>query len=151
VPRFRFVSPASGLDVPVSARPRVPDFRRLRRATATALLTGAIALGGAGAALAGPTGGAGVEADAAADSDGMPALLERIAACESGGDPTAISRDGRHRGKYQFSLDTWRSLGGRGDPAEASEALQDRLALELYRREGTDPWPSCGRAARKSP
>jgi hypothetical protein len=41
-------------------------------------------------------------------------LLQRIAACESGGDPTAVSASGRYRGKYQFDRATWRRIGGRG-------------------------------------
>ena len=71
-------------------------------------------------------------------------VLERIAQCESGGDPTAVSRDGRYYGKYQFSRATWRSVGGRGNPARASEAEQDRRAAILYEREGSAPWPVCG-------
>ena len=71
------------------------------------------------------------------------ALLERIAACESGGNPAAVSRDGRYRGKYQFSRATWRALGGAGDPARASEAEQDRRAAALLRQAGTSPWPNC--------
>ena len=74
----------------------------------------------------------------------MPAVLQRIAQCESGGNPRAVSPDGRYRGKYQFSRATWRSLGGTGDPARASEAVQDRMALKLYRQQGTAPWPNCG-------
>ena len=74
----------------------------------------------------------------------LPRVLRRIAKCESGGDPTAISPDGSYRGKYQFTRSTWRALGGKGDPADASEATQDRIALKLYRRSGTTPWPSCG-------
>jgi transglycosylase-like protein/putative peptidoglycan binding protein len=70
-------------------------------------------------------------------------LLERIAACESGGDPTALSASGRYRGKYQFSMRTWREMGGEGDPAQASEAEQDRLAAKLLRQAGTSPWPNC--------
>ena len=38
--------------------------------------------------------------------------LEAIAACESGGDPTAVSADGSYRGKYQFDYGTWASVGG---------------------------------------
>jgi peptidoglycan hydrolase-like protein with peptidoglycan-binding domain len=74
----------------------------------------------------------------------LPAVLKRIAECESGGDPTAVSAGGRYRGKYQFSRDTWRNLGGEGDPAAAPESVQDRLALKLYRMNGTAPWPNCG-------
>ena len=71
--------------------------------------------------------------------------LERIAQCESGGNPRAVSANGRYFGKYQFSKATWRSVGGSGNPAKASEAEQDRRALILYRRAGATPWPSCGR------
>jgi resuscitation-promoting factor RpfB len=74
----------------------------------------------------------------------LPRALKRIAECESGGDPQAVSPGGRYRGKYQFSIDTWQNLGGKGDPVDASEATQDRIALKLYRRSGTAPWPSCG-------
>jgi len=74
----------------------------------------------------------------------LPAALKKIAECESGGNPQAVSPGGRYRGKYQFSLATWHNLGGDGDPVDASEATQDRLALKLYRRSGTAPWPSCG-------
>jgi hypothetical protein len=73
----------------------------------------------------------------------LPAVLRRIAQCESGGNPRAVSRDGRYRGKFQFDMATWRSLGGRGDPARAAEATQDRLALKLYRQRGTAPWANC--------
>jgi peptidoglycan hydrolase-like protein with peptidoglycan-binding domain len=71
------------------------------------------------------------------------AVLDKIAACESGGDPTAISADGRYRGKYQFSRATWKAMGGTGDPAKAPEYVQDRLAAKLYRQQGTSPWPNC--------
>jgi len=74
----------------------------------------------------------------------LPAILTRIAACESGGNPRAISPGGQYRGKYQFSRETWRNLGGSGDPAAAPEWRQDRLALKLYRLRGTAPWPNCG-------
>jgi peptidoglycan hydrolase-like protein with peptidoglycan-binding domain len=70
--------------------------------------------------------------------------LAKIAACESGGNPAAISRDGRYRGKYQFTRATWRSLGGTGDPAKAAEATQDSLAAKLYALRGRAPWPVCG-------
>ena len=78
-----------------------------------------------------------------ASAEDPGALLERIAKCESGGDPTAVSPDGRYRGKYQFSRATWRSLGGEGDPAKAPEAEQDRLARVLLDKQGPSAWPSC--------
>jgi soluble lytic murein transglycosylase-like protein len=70
--------------------------------------------------------------------------LDAIGACESGGDPTAISADGTYRGKYQFDYGTWESVGGSGDPAAASEAEQDYRAALLYSRSGSSPWPVCG-------
>lgn len=77
----------------------------------------------------------------------IPATLRRIAECESGGEPTAVSPDGRYRGKYQFARGTWKALGGQGDPARAPEADQDRIALELFKAQGTKPWPNCGPTA----
>jgi|SRR5829696_6951074 len=74
----------------------------------------------------------------------VPAALARIAQCESGGNPRAVSPDGTYRGKYQFSRETWRAMGGSGDPLRASEAEQDRRALTLFRARGTSPWPTCG-------
>lgn len=84
-----------------------------------------------------------VERQRARDASAADPALERIAACESGGDPTAVSADGRYRGKYQFSIQTWGEMGGSGDPAQAAEAVQDRIAAKLLRRAGTSPWPNC--------
>lgn len=70
--------------------------------------------------------------------------LESIAACESGGDPTAVSADGTYRGKFQFDYGTWESVGGHGDPAAAPESEQDYRAALLYSRSGSSPWPVCG-------
>ncbi len=75
----------------------------------------------------------------------IPGALRRIAMCESHGNPRAISPGGRYRGKYQFSFSTWRSVGGKGDPARASETEQDRRAAILYRTGGPGHWPVCGR------
>ena len=75
----------------------------------------------------------------------LPRALKRIAECESGGNPRAVSPGGTYRGKYQFMKSTWKAWGGRtSDPIDASEAHQDRVALKLYRARGTAPWPSCG-------
>jgi hypothetical protein len=70
--------------------------------------------------------------------------LESIAACESGGDPAAVSSDGTYRGKYQFDYGTWASVGGSGDPAAAPEEEQDYRAALLYSQSGSSPWPICG-------
>ena len=70
--------------------------------------------------------------------------LDSIAACESGGDPTAVDSSGTYRGKYQFDTGTWASVGGSGDPAAAPEAEQDYRAALLYSQSGSSPWPICG-------
>jgi hypothetical protein len=88
----------------------------------------------------------GVSASARTDTvapGDVRAELAKIAQCESGGDPTAVSADGRYRGKYQFTRETWRRLGGKGDPAAAPEWLQDKLAAKLLAADGTSPWPNC--------
>ena len=72
------------------------------------------------------------------------ATLDSIASCESGGDPTAVDPSGTYRGKYQFDLQTWASVGGSGDPAAAPEAEQDYRAALLMSRAGSSPWPVCG-------
>ena len=74
----------------------------------------------------------------------IPPQLESIAACESGGDPTAVSSNGTYRGKYQFSYATWAAVGGSGDPAAAPEREQDYRAALLYNRSGPGQWPVCG-------
>jgi hypothetical protein len=71
--------------------------------------------------------------------------LQAIAACESGGNPSAVGGGGAFRGKYQFDYGTWASVGGSGDPAAAPEAEQDARAQALLSRSGTSPWPVCGR------
>jgi Transglycosylase-like domain len=87
---------------------------------------------------------AGLRARRAGLTPAVRAVLERIAYCESKGNPRAVGGGGAFRGKYQFSYGTWRAVGGRGDPAAASEAEQDRRAALLLRRSGSSPWPICG-------
>src|SRR4051812_5174331 len=89
--------------------------------------------------------------DAGTDTGGgstveVPAKLQRIAQCESGGNPRAVSADGTYRGKYQFDQATWEAMGGTGDPAEAPESVQDRLAVKLYKQRGSAPWGRCAGA-----
>jgi hypothetical protein len=81
--------------------------------------------------------------DAQAGSTASPAL-QAIAACESGGNPSADTGNGFY-GKYQFTLQTWQAVGGSGNPAQAPEAEQDRRAAALMARAGAGQWPVCGR------
>jgi Transglycosylase-like domain len=81
---------------------------------------------------------------AASSGSATPGNLQAIAACESGGDPSAVGGGGAYRGKYQFDYQTWASVGGTGDPAAAPESEQDQRAAALYAQSGTTPWPVCG-------
>jgi hypothetical protein len=83
-------------------------------------------------------------APAAAPVASYPPVLQRIAACESGGNPRAIGGGGAYRGLFQFTLGTWRGVGGSGDPVNASPAEQYRRAAILLARSGPGQWPVCG-------
>lgn len=65
-----------------------------------------------------------------------------LAECESGGNPRAVNPNG-HYGLYQFSLSTWRSVGGSGNPIDNSAAEQTYRAKLLYKKAGSGQW-SCG-------
>lgn len=70
--------------------------------------------------------------------------LASIASCESGGNTDSVSSDGTYRGRYQFDMSAWRSVGGRGDPAKAPGWEQDIRAAIMIDSRGTSPWPNCG-------
>jgi peptidoglycan hydrolase-like protein with peptidoglycan-binding domain len=101
---------------------------------------GALGVGAAATARAASTTGGEL---AGAATNGASNELARIAHCESGGNPAAVSPGGRYRGKYQFSRATWRAMGGSGDPANAAEAEQDQRAAALLASAGKRPWPNC--------
>jgi resuscitation-promoting factor RpfB len=65
-----------------------------------------------------------------------------LAQCESGGNPRAVNPAGYY-GLYQFSLSTWQSVGGSGNPIDASPAEQLKRAKILYARGGASQW-GCG-------
>jgi hypothetical protein len=102
----------------------------------------ALGLGGT-AATTRPTARSQGTASGTAQASAPNAALQRIANCESGGNPRAVSANGQSRGKYQFTRETWAGVGGSGDPAAASEAEQDRRAAMLYARSGPSQWPNC--------
>ncbi|MBO9533263.1 MAG: transglycosylase family protein [Solirubrobacteraceae bacterium] len=110
------------------------------------LQTGGLAIDATGAGTAGATASAipSYPANLAAITPQERDLLDKIAQCESKGDPRAISANGKFRGKYQFDVSTWKAVGGSGDPAAATEDEQDQRAAILLRQRGTAPWPVCG-------
>lgn len=85
-------------------------------------------------------------------SEGQWAALRE---CEAGGDYSITNPSGKYRGAYQFDRSTWNSVAERNapdlvgvDPAAASPADQDVMALALYTERGARPWPHCGRHLR---
>ena len=75
--------------------------------------------------------------------------------CESSGNYAITNASGKYRGAYQFDRPTWDSVAEASaphlvgvDPAAASPAEQDAMALALYNDRGPGPWPLCGRHLR---
>jgi nucleoid-associated protein YgaU len=77
-------------------------------------------------------------AEAAPALTAPTSTLDAIAQCESGGNPRASN--GTHFGSFQFDLKTWQSVGGSGDPRDASVAEQYARAGALMSARGTQPW-----------
>jgi uncharacterized protein YabE (DUF348 family) len=67
-----------------------------------------------------------------------------LAQCESGGNPNIVNPAGPYYGLYQFSLSTWRSVGGSGTPVQNSSGEQTYRAKLLYNKAGAGQWPVCG-------
>jgi Transglycosylase-like domain len=79
----------------------------------------------------------------ASRGDGLD-RFDRLAMCESGGDPAAVSPGGRYRGAFQFSGPTWHAAGGSGDPVDSSYAEQKRVAMGWAQVvEPATQWPVC--------
>jgi len=108
------------------------------------------------ALAAAPRGGAWLEtsflppAPVAAASPSQDPFLKctRAHESDSAGGYRAVSPDGVYRGAYQFLRSTWNNVAraaGRNDlvgvdPAAATPADQDQLALFLFHRAGAAPW-----------
>lgn len=69
-------------------------------------------------------------------------VWDRIAACESGGN-WAINTGNGFYGGLQFTLSSWRAVGGSGYPNQASRAEQIYRATLLQARQGWGAWPVC--------
>jgi hypothetical protein len=79
-------------------------------------------------------------------------IFYAIMMCESGGNPRIIEEPGGnggplgHYGLFQFDIPTWESVGGHGNPIDASPEEQWMRAYMLYRQRGFQPW-ECADAA----
>jgi hypothetical protein len=72
------------------------------------------------------------------------ATWDRMARCESGGNWAMNSGNGYYGG-LQFSLATWRNVGGSGYPHQASKAEQIKRGQILQASAGWGQWPHCAR------
>lgn len=80
---------------------------------------------------------------------GSPDVMQKmyqIMICESGGRTDALEPPGGvggpygHYGLFQFDPPTWASVGGTGDPRDASSEEQWKRAMMLYAQRGFQPW-----------
>ena len=69
---------------------------------------------------------------------------DKLAQCESGGN-WSINTGNGYYGGIQFSLSTWRGLGGTGYPHEASRETQIAMGKKLWQTSGWGAWPACTR------
>ncbi len=65
----------------------------------------------------------------------------QVAKCESNFNPRAVNQSNRaHFGLFQFKLATWRSVGGSGNPIDASPQEQFKRAKILQKKAGWGQW-----------
>jgi LysM repeat protein len=69
-------------------------------------------------------------------------VWDQLARCESGGN-WSINTGNGYYGGLQFSLSTWRAVGGSGLPSENSREEQIARAEILLARSGWGQWPAC--------
>jgi len=69
-------------------------------------------------------------------------VWDSLAKCESGGN-WAINTGNGYYGGLQFSLSSWRAVGGSGYPHQASREEQIARAEMLKARQGWGAWPAC--------
>lgn len=85
----------------------------------------------------------------ASTAEAAPAVWDRVAACESGGN-WAINTGNGFYGGLQFSASTWRAFGGGAYAAtanRATKAQQILVAQRVLKTQGPGAWPVCSRRA----
>lgn len=73
---------------------------------------------------------------------GGSGVWDQLARCEAGGNWSTNTGNGYYGG-LQFSLSSWRAVGGSGYPHQASKAEQIARAEMLKARQGWGAWPAC--------
>jgi LysM repeat protein len=69
-------------------------------------------------------------------------IWNQLAQCESGGNWSANTGNGYYGG-LQFTQSSWQSVGGSGNPSQASASEQIARAKILQARSGWGAWPAC--------
>ncbi len=133
-----------------------PSLKNPARTLSLFAVLGASTIGGA---CASPSNIAG-SVPSASSSSPIPSVanvlsdaqLARLAACESSGNPAAVSSNGKYHGLYQFDQSTWNATARTFlpsqvgvKPSKAPKAIQDAMARALYSQRGRAPWPVCGK------
>jgi LysM repeat protein len=77
-------------------------------------------------------------------STGGNGVWDRLAMCESTGNWSINTGNGFYGG-LQFTLSSWRAVGGSGMPHHASKAEQIARAKKLKAIQGWGAWPACSR------
>src|SRR5262245_55838804 len=80
----------------------------------------------------------------AASSSAGNSVWDRLAMCESSGN-WAINTGNGFYGGLQFTLSSWRAVGGSGMPHHASKAEQIARAKKLKAIQGWGAWPACSK------
>jgi len=83
-----------------------------------------------------------VRATASAAPVASGSVWDRLAQCESGGN-WRINTGNGYYGGLQFSLSSWRAVGGSGLPSDASREEQIARGEMLKARQGWGAWPAC--------
>lgn len=71
-------------------------------------------------------------------------VWDQLARCEAGGN-WHINTGNGYYGGLQFSLGSWRGVGGSGLPSDASREEQIARGKMLQARSGWGAWPACSR------
>jgi LysM repeat protein len=80
--------------------------------------------------------------DAVAPKSISAGVWDRLAQCEASGN-WSINTGNGYYGGLQFSLSSWRYVGGTGYPHQASKVEQIKRAEMLLAKQGWNAWPAC--------
>jgi LysM repeat protein len=84
----------------------------------------------------------GASSDAVQAASAPASVWDRLAQCESTGNWSINTGNGFYGG-LQFTLSSWRAVGGSGYPHQASKAEQIARAERLLDLQGWNAWPAC--------